>query len=311
MLYRVAGLVSCIALVVGLTVRAAPQDERALRRIVVADRQTAEEMLRQLRQGASFSALARAKSIGPEYNLWGYSGIVRLHEVQPALRAVLLQLQEGQISEVLAMGGQFVIIKVISPRIERHLEAATRAERADKLPQAIQEVQAALRLEQDNVQAYIRLGLLQQAAKQFAEAVHTLEKAQQYAPQEAQVALLLASAYTHATVEGHNTALADKALQTYQRVLHLDARYAPAVQFGMGKIYLQALKQPDTAIGYLEKALEATTSVAEVHRLLIQAYYETRRYEQAWKSLRRAQDLGFEFPQLLSALQKVKQQSQR
>jgi len=48
-----------------------------------------------------------------------------------------------------------------------------------------------------------------------------------------------------------------------------------------------------------------------VHRLLIQAYYDTRRYDQAWQSLRRAQALGFDFPDLLAALQKAKRQSQR
>jgi tetratricopeptide (TPR) repeat protein len=291
--------------------RGAPQDERALRRIVVADRQTAEEVLQQLRQGVSFSALARARSIGPEYNLWGYSGTVRLNEVQPALRAALLKLKEGQISDVLDTGGQFVIVKVISPKIERHLEAAVRAEQANKLPQAVQEVQAALRLEEDNVQAYIRLGLLQQVSKQFDDAIRTLEKARQYAPHEAQLVLLLASAYTHAAVEGKKSAQAEQALETYQRVLQLDQRYAPAVHFGIGKIYLLALKQPDTAVGHLEKALETTTNVPEPHGLLIQAYYETKRYEQAWQRLRRAQDLGFEFPRLRAALQKVKQQSQR
>ena len=46
--------------------------------------------------------------------------------------------------------------------------------------------------------------------------------------------------------------------------------------------------------------------MAEAHRLLIQAYYDTRRYEQARQSLRRAQDLGFDFPDLRAALQKVK-----
>ena len=310
-LYRVAGLVGLVVLSLCATALGAPQDERALRRIVVADRQTAEEILQQLRQGVSFSALARARSIGPEYNLWGYSGTVRLNEVQPAMRAVLLKLKEGQSSDVLELGGQFVILKVISPKIERHFEAAARAERANKLPQAVQEMQAALRLEEDNVQAYIKLGLVQQAAKQFDEAIRTLEKAQQYAPHEAQMVLLLASAYTHAAVEGKNAAQAEKALQAYQRVLQLDGRYAPAVHFGMGKVYLLALRQPDTAVGYLEKALEATTNVPEAHGLLIQAYYETQRYEQAWQRLRRAQDLGFEFPRLLAALQKVKQQSQR
>ena len=305
------GMVGLVVLSLCATGLAAAQDARALRLIVVADRQTAQNILQQLQQGASFSALAHAKSVGREASQWGYGGMVRLNEVQPTLRAALLKLQEGQVSDVLELGNQFVIVKVISPKIAQHFEAADRAEDENKLPQAILELQAALRLEADNVQAYIRLGLLQQSAKQFDEAIRTLEKAQQYAPQDAQVLLFAASAYTHAAVEGKHTAQAEKALQAFQRVLQLDGRYAPSVHFGMGKIYLLALQQPETALGYLEKAAATPTSVADVHRLLIQAYYDTRRYEQAWQSLRRAQDLGFDFPELLAALQKVKQSSQR
>ena len=310
-LYALYGVVSLVILSLGAPELAAALDERAIRLISVADRQTAQDILRQLQGGASFSALAHAKSLGPEAIQWGYGGMVRLHEVQPALRAALLKLKEGQVSDVLELGDQFVIVKVISPKIAQHLDASERAEQEDKLPQAIQELQAALRLEADNVPAYIKLGLLQQSAKQFDEAIRTMEKAQQYAPQEAQMVLLVASAYTHAAVEGKQVAQAEKALQALQRVLQLDERYAPSVHFGMGKIYLLALQQPDTALGHLTKAAEVPTSVAEVHRLLIQAYYDTRRYEQAWQSLRRAQDLGFDFPELLAALQKVKQHSQR
>jgi len=309
--YRVLGLVYLIVCGMGATGLATAQDERAIRRIVATDRQTAEEILQQLRQGASFSALAGTRSVGVESSQWGYSGIIRLHEVQPALRGALLKLKEGQTSGVLELGGQFVIIKIISPKIPRHFEAAERAEREGKLPQAIQEVQAALRLEEDDVQAYIKLAMLQQSAKKFDDAIRSFEKALQYAPQETQLMLLVAGAYTHAAAEHHEAVKAEKALQAYQRVLQRDERYAPAVHFGMGRVYLVALRQPELAVGHLEKAAESTTNVAEAHRLLIQAYYDTRRYEQAWQSLRRAQDLGFDFPDLLAALQKAKQQSQR
>jgi len=309
--YSLYGVVGLVVLSLYTTGAVAAQDERALRLITVADRQTAQNILQQLQQGASFSALAHAQSIGPESSLWGYGGIVRLHEVQPALRAALLKLPEGQVSDVLQLGKQFVIVKVISPKIAQHFEAADRAESENRLSQAVQELQAALRLEADNIQAYIKLGLLHQGARQFDAAIQTLEKAQQYAPQEVQVVLLLASAYTHAAVESKQAAQAERALQAFQRALQLDARYASAVHFGMGRIYLLALQQPEAALEHLEKAAAATTSVAEVHRLLIQTYYDTRRYEQAWQSLRRAQDLGFDFPQLLAALHKVKQQSQR
>src|SRR5215470_3771407 len=105
---RVVGLVCLVILGTGVPGLAATQDERVFRRIVVADHQTAEEILQQVRQGASFSALARAKSTGAEYSQWGYSGVVHLNQVQPALRAALLNLQEGQVSDVLEFDSQFV-----------------------------------------------------------------------------------------------------------------------------------------------------------------------------------------------------------
>ncbi len=165
MVYRVLGLMYLIICGMAAVELATAQDERAIRRIVVADRQTAEEILQQLRQGASFSALAGTRSVGGEHSQWGYSGIVRLREIQPVLRAALLKLKEGQISDILEVGGQFVILKMISPKIPRHFEAAERAEREGKLPQAIQEIQAALRLEEDNMQAYIKLGCCNRAPK--------------------------------------------------------------------------------------------------------------------------------------------------
>ena len=58
-----------------------------------------------------------------------------------------------------------------------------------------------------------------------------------------------------------------KPYRCIQQVLQHDERYAPAVHFGMGKVYLVALRQPETAIGHLEKAAESTTNVAEAHRL--------------------------------------------
>lgn len=308
---RVVWLCVLVLGCLGIWAHVHAQEERAIRRIAVADRQTAEDIRRQVQQGGSFSALARAKSQGPEYSQWGYSGLLRLKEVQPAMRAALLKLKEGQVSEVLQLGDQFVLLKMISPRIERHFEAAERAERAGQLPQAVQEIQAALRLEEDNVQAHIKLGLLQQGSKNFDEALKALDKARQYAPQEAQVALLQATVIMHAAIERRNPVQANKALEAFQQVLQLDKRYEPSVEFGIGKLYLQALEQPEQALGHLEKAAEATGSVPDVHRLLIQAYYDTKRYEQAWQRMRRAQDLGFDFPDLLAALHKVKAQGQR
>jgi tetratricopeptide (TPR) repeat protein len=75
----------------------------------------------------------------------------------------------------------------------------------------------------------------------------------------------------------------------------------------VGKVYAAALKQPDKAIEHLQKAAAATPNMPEVHQLLIQAYYDTKRYEEAWQQLRLAQSRGFAFPELTAALHKAKQ----
>lgn len=317
-LYKVWSVMSCVLILLCLLVCSsavvqveAATEGKALRMIIVDDRQTADDLVQKLRSGASFSALAHNWSRGPEQRGWGYSGLVRLEEVQEELRPKLAKLKEGQVSEVLQAGRRFIIVKAISPKIEQHFQAASRAQESNQLPQAVRELQAALRLEEDNVQTHIRLGMIHETAKQFDEAIRSLEKAQQYAPEEVQITLLRGAAYTHAATEKKDSALAQKALQAYQDALQRGPQLSAAAHFGLGKVYLTILQQPQTAVEHLEKAAASMPRVAEVHLLLVQAYYDTQRYEQGWQQLRTAQSLGYDFPKLREALQKVKQQSQR
>ncbi len=303
---------SCILIYSGVVMQVeAAREGKALRMIVVDDRQTADDLLQQLRSGASFSALAYTWSRGPEYREWGYSGIVQLDEVQEELRSRLARLKEGQVSEVLQVDRSFIIVKAISPKMEQHFQAASRAQENNQLPQAIRELQAALRLEEDNVQTHIRLGMLHEAAKQYDDAIRHLEKAQQYAPQEVQIALLRGAAYMHAATEKKDSALTQKAIQAYQDALQQAPQFGAAAHFGLGKVYLVLLQQPQTAVAHLEKAAASIPRVADVHQLLVQAYYDTQRYEEAWEQLRTAYNLGYDFPELRAALQKARQQSQR
>jgi tetratricopeptide (TPR) repeat protein len=199
-----------------------------------------------------------------------------------------------------------VIVKVISPQIERHYATAEQALKARQSAAAVQALKAALALEEDNVQTYLKLGFAYEQAKQYEEALAAFDKAQRYAPQQAQVILLRAAAYTHAAVERKQRAYAEQAIQAYEQTLQLNPNYAQAVHFGLGKIYLLALQQPDKAIGHLEKAASSSPRVPEIYRLLIQANYDLQRYQQALQQLRTAQGLGYDFPELREALNKVK-----
>ena len=277
----------------------------ALRMITVDDRQEAQQIHRQLKKGASFSALAAQKSLGPERQVWGYSGTVRLADVQPELRTALNGLRTGQISEVIELGQQFVIVKVISPQIERHSEAATRAAEQNKTEEAVKALQAALKLERDNIKTYLQLATVYSLAQRYKEALPYLDKALDYAPQSTQVLMLRSAIYTNAAVASNNRSYADTALQDYEKILRISPYLAPSVHFGMGKIYLVVLRQRQKAIHHLAEAVKSQPNIAEVYELLIQAYYETKRYDEARNYLRLAQSRGFEFPKLQDALRNV------
>ena len=282
------------------------QQTKALRMIVVQDKQEAQQIHQQLQQGASFSGLAGAKSIGAERRVWGYIGLVRTNEVQAELRPVVQKLRPGEISDVLAVGKRFVIVKAIATEIQRHFEVADRALKEGKFPPAIQALQAALALEKDNIQVYLKLGYAYDRAAQYEASIAALEKAQSYAPQDAQTAIMLGAAHTHLAIDKKNRTHAQEAVKYYEQALKLNERFAPAVHFGLGKVYLVALQQPEVALKHLEQAVKITPRTPELYRLLVQAYYDTQQYQQAIQHLRLAQGMGYDFPDLREALAKVK-----
>lgn len=291
---------------------ASAQETTALRLLVVADAQHAAEILRQLRQGASFSALAGRHSIGPERRTWGYGGVVRLQDLQPALRRALRSLKPGEISDVLQLGQRYAIVKAISPRLEEHYDAAAQAIDSKQPDKAVRELQAALQIEPDSVQTAIKLGMLYDGLDRFEEALASLDKAQRYAPWSTQILLLRGAVYTRAALaKNDKKTYAAKALKAYEQVLQHSSDFAPAAHFGIGKVHLMVLKRPKTAIQHLEKAVRATPHVPHVYDLLIRAYYDTKHYQKAWEYLRAAQSQGIELPKLREALLKVKQDNRR
>jgi len=212
------------------------EDVKALRMITVRDRQAAQQIHRQLSQGASFSALASQLSLGPERLVWGYSGTVRLDDVQPELRVILKTLQPGQISEVIELGQRFVIVKVISPQIERYHEAANRALEQQKIEAAVEALQAALQLEKDNIKTYLQLAMVYSIAQRYQDAFPYLDQAQRYAPQSTRVHMMRSAIYTKAAIALNNRSYAATALEDYEKILQLSPYLAPSVHFGMGKV---------------------------------------------------------------------------
>jgi len=290
-----------------LTVAAAK--EVALRMIVVRQIDEAKAIRDQLRQGASFNHLAKTKSIAPSRKQWGFSGVVDLDDVQSELQAILRKMKPGQISDVTALGQNYAIIKVLSAQVSHLLETMKQQLNDNQIQPAIKTARQILELENDHIQARILLSVALSESKAYDDAVKTLKQAQAYAPTEAEPVMLLASVYTKAAFDTKKKAYSASAIEAFQQAMKLRESLAPAAHLGLGHLYLNFLKQPDKAIPHLKTTAEQAPQIAGAHQYLIQAYIETKDYPKAWAQMRKAQGHGYNFPDLLAQLHKLKKSS--
>lgn len=283
----------------------AVEKEVGLRMIIVRSLKEAQDIRQELSDGASFSALAREKSIGLQRRQWGFSGVVRLDDLQDTLQPVLRRLQMGEVSDIVELEQRFALVRLMPAKIMTLFASAKQAMQESKPESAVKSLRQVLKLEPDNVPAYMMLGLAHGAAGRPAKAISFLKKAQSYAAREAQISMLLGVMYTQVAETLKSQVNAKQAIQAYQNALRLNKSLESAVEFGIGKVYSLALKQPDKAISHFEKAAVIEPNIRDIHRMLIQAYYETKRYKKALQQLRIAQDNGFKFPKLLAAVHEI------
>jgi len=87
-----------------------------LAEIVCPTKELADSVYVQLRAGAEFETLAKAVSIGPERSAGGYRGMTNIGTFPTAVRDVLRELREGEITKPLPLGEWFVIYRRIAVR---------------------------------------------------------------------------------------------------------------------------------------------------------------------------------------------------
>jgi tetratricopeptide (TPR) repeat protein len=283
--------------------------EIALRMIVVRRVDEAKAIREQLRQGASFSSLAKTKSIAPSRKQWGFSGVVNLNDVENQLQAMLRKMQPGQISDVTTLGQHYAIIKVLSPQVSQLQESAKQQMNNGQIQPAINAIRRLLKLENDNVPAHMLLGVALSESKAYEASIKALKQARVYAPTEGQISMLLATVNTKAAFETKQRTYSMSAIDAFQQAMKLNDGLAPAANLGLGHIYLNLLKQPQKAIPHLKTATEQAPQIPRGHEYLIQAYIEAKHYPQAWQQMRHAQSRGFSFPELLAQLHEIKKSS--
>jgi subfamily B ATP-binding cassette protein HlyB/CyaB len=78
--------------------------------IRASSEQIAQELHRRVQAGQDFSMVAKEVSIGPEAQQGGLIGPKPVHELNPELRAILLELKPGELTEPFTLDGQAYLI---------------------------------------------------------------------------------------------------------------------------------------------------------------------------------------------------------
>jgi tetratricopeptide (TPR) repeat protein len=134
-----------------------------------------------------------------------------------------------------------------STAVKEHFTNGNELAQAGQFDKAIEEYQAALQAEPDNVSALTNLGVAYYNTGQLDQAVAQYQAALKIAPNDADIHSNLAAAY----VQQNNL---DEALAEYQRAVELQPDLAQA-HYGLGVIYSQQ-GQKDKAIQEFEKFVE-------------------------------------------------------
>ncbi len=83
-----------------------------------------KDLLKQLREGADFSLLAKEYSRGPNAAKGGKLGFLTLGELSPEFEKVVSGLKVGEVSDLIRMGDGFHIIKLEGRKAARQMELA-------------------------------------------------------------------------------------------------------------------------------------------------------------------------------------------
>jgi Flp pilus assembly protein TadD len=131
--------------------------------------------------------------------------------------------------------------------VKEHFDKGNELAQAGEFDKAIEEYQAVLQEEPNNVSALTNMGVAYYNTGQLDQAIAQYQKALESAPNDADIHSNLAAAYVQKNQ-------LDQALAEYQKAVELKPDLAEA-HFGLGVVYIQ-LGQNEKAIQAFEKFLE-------------------------------------------------------
>src|SRR5436309_11228197 len=252
--------VLCVLLLV-FTIAAMPAAARetervGLRLIAVNTEKEAASLRMQLQAGAAFEDLAKKYSTAPSAAEGGWLGLFQIAGLRPEFQDALKGLVPGQVSPVLKVNEEYLLLKLAS---EAETHAAFGCELAEqrKLDAAVSEFREALRINPQYAQAHYYLGAaLFELDNGVDEALVELREAIRLNPENA---------------EAHNTlglalleqGSVDEATHEYREVLRIDPQYAEA-HYNLGNA-LDDQGRPEAAAAEYREALRINPGLAQAH----------------------------------------------
>lgn len=232
-----------------------------LRKIVLDDRTKALAIQRELVAGQSFFDLARANSVDRATAVnGGYAGDIPASKLDPAWSAAALKLRPGQISGVLNVHSQYVILQRMPWNFREEAEAifdkAMDLRKEGKPQEAVAELLQALKIYPRLLRALTWLGAMYGQAGNAKVSAGILEMATRLYPNDGGTHYNLGLAYG---------AIGDiaKEIAEYQRTLQLDPDYVLAYLNWGAALYAKG--DYIQAIDIYRKGIEVNPLFAPLH----------------------------------------------
>jgi predicted CXXCH cytochrome family protein len=247
-----------------------------LRQIVLDDATKAAGMRRQLAAGGSFFELARANSLDRATGInGGFMGDLAASQLDPAWAAAVLKLQYGELGDVVAANGKYVILQRMPRNFREEAEAkvnqADALLKAGKQQESVAELIEALKVYPHFLRALTYLGINFAQTGNPRVAAGILEIATRLYPKDQGAHFNLGVAYG---AMGNENEIAE-----YQRTLEIDPDYVPAYLNWGGALFAKG--QYDEAIQMYSKGIEINPLNASLHYSLGVALERTGKKEQS------------------------------
>ncbi|MFQ5896289.1 MAG: tetratricopeptide repeat protein, partial [Nitrospinota bacterium] len=228
----------------GASLPARQVERMHLRILTLPDHEAAVIAQAEIERGLPFHIAVRDRSIGPNPLRGGYVGGVKLASLLPEVRAAVAGLREGEMSPIVKTPEGYSIFMRTT---DRHFRAALERMRKGRYAEALPFLEEELKLNGDNIGAWLALGTVHSAFGRLAEAEAAYRRALEFDPEEATIYNNLGNVYVRQEKY-------DLAIEMYEKALQREP-YLAVVLGNLAYLLAATGRDLSAAEGYIEEAI--------------------------------------------------------